>query len=83
MCRANKRVIRKDVQLLTEKEYVKFHFMKVVKKNFGEVPTQEEFFKIIPRYYVRKNFGKYNNLVVECGYKPTKDGVGRKPKEEK
>jgi hypothetical protein len=52
--------------------------MKVVKKNFGEVPTQEEFFKIIPRYYVRKNFGKYNNLVVECGYKPTKDGVGRK-----
>ena len=64
--------------LLTEKEYVKYHFYKVVERNYGEVPKQEEFFKIIPRYYVRKHFKKYNNLVEECGMSPRKEGVGRK-----
>lgn len=47
-----------------------------------KTPTQEEFNKIVDRYYIRSFFESYNDLLKCAGLKPNKEGVGRKKAEE-
>ena len=49
-----------------------------VNEKVKKTPTQEEFVKIVDRYYIRSFFGCYNELLKEAGLKPNKEGVGRK-----
>ena len=46
-----------------------------------KTPTQEEFNKIVDRYYIRSFFDSYNDLLKCAGLKPNKEGVGRKKAE--
>ena len=64
------------------KAYIQYQ-LKRMAKELQRVPTIDEFTTIVKRYWITKEFGTYNNLLESCGYKPNKDGVGRKPKEEK
>ena len=64
------------------KEYVKYQLEKMAKE-LKRVPTFEEFTVVVTRYWIDKEFGSYNKLLDSCGMKPNKEGVGRKPKEEK
>ena len=43
-----------------------------------KTPTQEEFCQRVDRYYVRRFFNSYNDLLIQAGLKPNKVGVGRK-----
>lgn len=47
-------------------------------KELKAVPTQEEFTKLEHRYYIRKYFYSYNDLLTYVGLEPNKKGVGRK-----
>lgn len=43
-----------------------------------KTPTQEEFCQRVDRYYVRRFFNSYNDLLIQAGLRPNKVGVGRK-----
>jgi hypothetical protein len=47
-------------------------------EELGRTPLQNEFCAKIPRYYVVKGFGTYNNLLKAAGLETNKEGVGRK-----
>lgn len=42
-------------------------------KELGAVPTQEEFCQVRDRYYVRRYFSSYNDLVKYVGLTPNKE----------
>lgn len=46
-------------------------------KELKVVPTQIEFEEVENRYYIRKYFYTYNDLLKFAGLKPNKEGVGR------
>lgn len=64
---------------MTNKSYIIYQLNKMA-DNLGRVPTQEEFTTIVPRYYIREEFGTYNELLTSAGLEPNKTGVGRKKK---
>jgi hypothetical protein len=64
------------------KAYIQYQ-LKRMAKDLQRVPTIEEFTTVVKRYWIDKEFGSYNKLLESVGMKPNKEGVGRKPKEEK
>ena len=60
-----------------------------MERDLCRTPLQDEFTRVVPRYYIERNFKTYNNLLKHVGFEVNKDGVGRKrsdnqknPKEE-
>ena len=64
---------------MSEKAYIAYQLKKLVEQ-LDRVPLQEEFCKLIPRWYIQKNFGTYNNLLKYCDLETNKENVGRKKK---
>ena len=64
------------------KAYIEYQLHRMAKE-LKRVPTIEEFTVVVKRYWIDKEFGSYNKLLDACGMKPNKEGVGRKPKEDK
>lgn len=62
---------------MSEREYL-IHQVKKMDEELGRTPLQNEFCAKIPRYYVVKGFGTYNNLLKAAGLETNKEGVGRK-----
>ncbi|WP_407453545.1 homing endonuclease associated repeat-containing protein [Methanobrevibacter sp.] len=56
--------------------------VKKLARQLKATPTQEEFSKIVDRYYIRSFYESYNDLLKSAGLKPNKVGVGRKKVEE-
>ena len=61
---------------MQEKEYIQYQLKKMARA-MDRTPTQEEFTSIVRRYWVKKCFGTYNNLLESVGLEPNKVGVGR------
>ena len=66
---------------MTNKAYILYQLKKMYRELGNCVPTQDEFTRVISRYWIKKEFGTYNNLLIEAGFEPNKEGVGRKKKE--
>lgn len=59
------------------KSYLSLQLSNMI-RDLDRIPLQTEFEQVVSRYYIRKTYGTYNDILKANGYMPNKDGVGRK-----
>lgn len=64
---------------MSEKNYL-IHQVRKMKEELDRTPLQNEFCSKVPRYYIKRYFGTYNQLLKAAGLETNKEGVGRRKK---